>query len=127
MIFHTDMKILLLSALLFFTVPSSFAKRIAPAAVPLIEFDELRIKVLHWKTENNVQNGGYIEARDQSNKLVWFRVLYKNHGDPSLESDIQDIFIKTVELRGKKPVLVIKNENGATYYLNPKNGNSLEQ
>ena len=55
---------------------------------------------------------GYVEARDKDNNKVWEKELYKVETDPNLETDVQWVFIKKMEiLDGMLIATNDKNEN----------------
>ena len=62
---------------------------------------------------------GCIEAWDTTTKKrIWFRQIYVVFRDPSLEGDIQDIFISRMRLDQSKGSLEITNEKGGRFLLN---------
>lgn len=95
------------------------AKRVAPAKVPPVIVGNLRIETLPWGKERGLeQNGGYIVAFDRtSGAELWTLKVYEVHYDPKLESDVQDVFIRSMSksLFGQK--LNITDELGRKYVV----------
>ena len=96
-------------------------KRVGPPVVPPVEVGALRFEAIHWGKERGLsQNGGYIAAFDKATgKELWTLKVYDIQYDQTLESDVQDIFIKSMSktLFGGK--LKIKDERGRRYVVDP--------
>jgi hypothetical protein len=60
--------------------------------------------------------GFVVAVHASSGRELWRRRIYRIRFDPSLERDVQDVFITSLTLRGGS--LVIANEHGARYALN---------
>ncbi len=90
------------------------AKRIAPAKVePVIH------KGLRYVAPNNDGRRAYIEAWDgQTNRKLWDLTVFTNRIDPTLEEDVQWVFITSPSLRNN--MLVVTSERGKTYQLDLK-------
>ena len=59
---------------------------------------------------------GFVIAVDaSSHRELWRQRIYRVRFDPSLERDVQDVFITSLTLRGGS--LVIANEHGERYAL----------
>ncbi|MAI69988.1 MAG: hypothetical protein CMM01_16615 [Rhodopirellula sp.] len=59
---------------------------------------------------------GCVEAWDTATKKrSWFRQIYVVRRNPSLESDVQDVFISRIRLDNKRNILEITNELGFPY------------
>ena len=59
---------------------------------------------------------GFVVAFDASSRReLWRQRIYRIRVDPSLERDVQDVFITSLTLRGGS--LVIANEHGKRYAL----------
>jgi hypothetical protein len=59
---------------------------------------------------------GYIEAWDvKRDELIWRRQIYVVKYTVGLERDVQDVFIKSIEL--KDHTLFVKNERKSEYQL----------
>lgn len=96
------------------------AKRIAPPEVAPVVIDKLRFEVISWGKERGLdQNGGYIAAFDtDSGKELWVLKVYNILYDPSLESDVQDVFIKTMSKNFFSNKLTITDEKDRKYTVN---------
>lgn len=57
---------------------------------------------------------GCVEAW-QGKQLIWRRQIYVVKYDLDLEGDVQDVFITTMERKGK--TLIVKNERDSEYHL----------
>lgn len=96
------------------------AKRIAPPEVAPVVIDKLRFEVIPWGKERGLdQNGGYIAAFDTaSGKELWVLKVYDIPYDSSLESDVQDVFIKTMSKKFFSNKLIITDEKDRKYIVN---------
>ena len=112
-------KFYLISFLLLATLLTE-AKRGAPAEVLPVTVGNIKYSVPH---RNGMQKQmGFIEARDvKSGKLIWSRQIYAVKYDPDMEGDVQDVFIKSINVEGNS--LIITNERNSKYQLDL---NSLE-
>jgi hypothetical protein len=87
----------------------AYAKRAAPADVAPVTTDGLEYRAPHSQM-------GCVEAWDPvQNQLVWRRQVYVVKYDLALERDIQDVFIKSLEVSERK--LIVKNEHRGEYEL----------
>lgn len=93
------------------------AKRLGPKDVPAVTIDNLRFEVIHWgKDRGFAQNGGYIAAFDKTTgEEVWALKIYDIVYDPDLESDVQDLFIKSMKKSWFGNKLKITDERGRKY------------
>ena len=94
-------------------------KRVGPADVNPVTTNGVRYEVLHWGRERGLeQNGGYIVAVDStSGKELWLAKIYKANYKPKLETDVQDVFIRSIELSDDNKLLNIIDENGHQFTL----------
>ena len=92
------------------------AKRLAPKDVSPVVVGAIKYTAPHYdKAFNNL--AGYIMAIEvSSGKELWIKQIYKNNYNPSLERDVQDIFITSLKV--KDNILIIANEKGEVYNLN---------
>ena len=99
------------------------AKRVGPKDVPAVTIKNLRFEVIHWgKDRGFAQNGGYIAAFDKtSGEELWTLKIYDIVYDPELESDVQDLFIKSMKKSWFGNTLKIIDERGRQYVVNPDN------
>lgn len=109
-------------------------KRAAPPDVwPVVyngvRYVALRSRVVEWRDVNNGymswtdekldQNGGYIEARDEkTDALLWRLKVYTVAHNAALERDVQDVFIKSMEIRDG--ALIVVNERGDRFSVDLK-------
>ncbi|OUX50286.1 MAG: hypothetical protein CBE43_07640 [Rhodopirellula sp. TMED283] len=85
------------------------AKRRAPSVVTPVQNAGLEYRVPHKMI-------GCVEAWDTATKKrSWFRQIYVVRRNPSLESDVQDVFISRIRLDNKRNILEITNELGFPY------------
>ncbi len=102
-------------------VSNSYAKRSAPKEVLPVSYEGVRYQVVHYKTDNGQQNGGYIEAVSvKDGKKKWGVLLYLVEYDPNLETDVQDCFITSLRLDSGKKRLIATNAARYLYYLDLK-------
>jgi hypothetical protein len=96
-------------------VPSFvLAKRLAPAKVEPVIHHRVR-----YIAPNDDGRRGYIEAQDvQTNKKLWDLTIFTNRIDPTLEEDVQWVFIK--ELNMRDGALVVTSERDKIYRVDLK-------
>jgi len=93
---------------------SALSKRTAPATVPPVVHEGIR-----YVAPNNDGRRGYIEAWDfQTNKKLWELTVFTNRIDPTLEEDVQWVFIQSLSLRDG--TLIVTSERGKTYQIDLK-------
>jgi len=105
-----------------------FAKRPAPSPVEPVVQENIIYSVPHWASQNGTtQNGGVIRAGDQkTGETLWQVQVYSVEYDEDLESDVQDVFIKSIKLDGEQNTLIIENELGQVFHLNTKTKRVVE-
>ena len=87
----------------------AMAKRGAPKPVPPVKAGNIEYRVSH-------EHMGTVEAWDlTTSKMVWRKEIYTVKYDEKLEKDVQDVFVKSIDLKGT--VLTVKNERGSEYEL----------
>ena len=112
-------KFYLISSLLLATLLAE-AKRGAPAEVLPVTVGNIEYSAPHRNGTHRKM--GLLEARDlKSGKLIWSRQIYAVKYDPDMEGDVQDVFIKSINVEGNS--LIITNERNSKYQLDL---NSLE-
>ena len=96
-------------------VPSLvLAKRVAPARVEPVVYQGIR-----YIAPNDDGRRAYIEAWDvQTNKKLWDLTIFKNRIDPTLEQDVQWVFIKELNIRDG--VLIVTSERDKIYRVDLK-------
>ena len=96
-------------------VPSLvLAKRVAPARVEPVVYQGIR-----YIAPNDDGRREYIEAWDvQTNKKLWDLTIFKNRIDPTLEQDVQWVFIKELNIRDG--ALVVTSERDKIYRVDLK-------
>ncbi len=101
---------------------SVFAKRPGPVQVPDVVFEGVNYSVLHFAVENGTgQNGGYVQASEVSTgKRIVGKKIYSTSYNSSMESDVQDVFIKSMAIDRVNRVLVVVDEKGDVYRLELK-------
>ncbi|MFT5470509.1 MAG: hypothetical protein ACI8UO_005638 [Verrucomicrobiales bacterium] len=96
------------------------AKRIPPPEVQPIEVSGVVYSVPPFSTDDNGNSliGGVVEARDsQAKKLLYRVVIYKTKYDSNLETDVQDVFIKTLTHDKIHDLLILSDEDDRVYVL----------
>jgi hypothetical protein len=94
-------------------------KRVGPEDVTPVTANGVRYEVLHWGRDRGLeQNGGYIVAVDStSSKELWLVRIYEINYKPKLETDVQDVFIQSIELSDDNKLLKVIDENGRQFTL----------
>jgi len=96
------------------------AKRAPPADVPPVVDGSVRYEAPHFGNPCG-QNGGCVVAHDNaSNAVLWSVQVYCTHYDPSLETDVQDVFITA--LTGAGGNVQVANEKGQHFVIDPSTG-----
>ena len=91
----------------------TLAKRMAPAQVEQVVCEGVEYRAPNEKM-------GVVEAWDKAaGKLLWEKQVYDVKINPNLEKDVQEVFIKKLEIAAGK--LVVTNEKNDCY-----DGSSLE-
>jgi hypothetical protein len=92
----------------------ALAKRVAPAKVEPVTYQGVR-----YIAPNDDGRRGYIEAWDiRTNKKLWDLTVFTNRIDPTLEGDVQWVFIKELNIRDG--ALVVTSERDETYRVDLK-------
>ena len=109
----------LLAALLVVgTLGTTFAKRSAPAAVEPVTIGNVK-----YSAPSEAM--GYVIATDvATGKELWRERIYVVALVPGLEEDVQHVFISA--LKEEKGLLLITNEKGARFSLDPKTRKVVE-
>jgi hypothetical protein len=89
-------------------------KRVAPAKVEPVIYQGVR-----YIAPNDDGRRAYIEARDvQTDKKLWDLTIFTNRIDPTLEEDVQWVFIKALSIRDG--ALIVTSERDKTYRVDLK-------
>lgn len=92
----------------------ALAKRVAPAKVEPVIHQGVR-----YIAPNDDGRRAYIEARDvRTNKKLWDLTIFTNRIDPTLEEDVQWVFIKALNIRDG--ALVVTSERDKIYRVDLK-------
>jgi hypothetical protein len=90
------------------------AKRVAPAKVEPVVYQGVQ-----YIAPNDDGRRVYIEAWDvQTNKKLWDLTIYTNRIDPTLEEDVQWVFIKAMNIRDG--ALLVTSERDKIYRVDLK-------
>lgn len=94
-------------------------KRVGPPDVAPVVLGNIRYEVIHWGRERGLgQNGGYVAAVDiASSKELWVAKIYDIDYKPRLETDVQDVFIRSMTASPDAHSLQITNENNQRFVL----------
>src|SRR5205823_926642 len=97
------------------SLPSlALAKRVAQAEVKPVVYQGVR-----YIAPNDDGRRAYIEAWDvRTNKKLWDLTVFTNRIDPTLEQDVQWVFIKTLSVQDG--TLIVTSERGETYRVDLK-------
>jgi hypothetical protein len=98
------------------------AKRAGPAKVAPVAIGDLEFTAIHWgKARGLGQNGGYIAASDRATgKELWTLKVYDVRYDAALEGDVQDVFIKSLAKTASGRELIVIDERGRRYLVDPQ-------
>jgi hypothetical protein len=106
--------ILIFAAVVQLLPSLALAKRVAPAQVEPVIYQGVR-----YIAPNDDGRRAYIEARDvQTNKKLWDLTIFTNRIDPTLEEDVQWVFIKALNIRDG--ALVVTSERDKIYRVDLK-------
>jgi hypothetical protein len=99
---------------LVFPLCLALSKRAPPATVAPVIHEGVR-----YVAPNDDGRRALIEAWDvQTNKKLWELTVFTNRIDPTLEEDVQWVFIKSLSLRDG--MLMVTSERGNTYQIDLK-------
>lgn len=98
------------------------AKRAGPAKVAPVTIGDLEFTAVPWgKARGLGQNGGYIAAIDRATgKEMWTLKVYDVRYDPALEGDVQDVFITSLAKSASGRELIVTDERGRRYIVDPQ-------
>ena len=106
--------VLFFVAVALFLPSLALAKRVAPEKVEPVIYKGVR-----YVAPNDDGRRAYIEAWDiQTNKRLWDLTIFTNRIDPTLEEDVQWVFIKVLNIRDG--VLVVTSERDKIYRVDLK-------
>lgn len=107
-------------AFLLLLANSAMAKRAAPAEIPAIVTEQAVFSAPHFAFENGMQqNGGVILAHDpKTKKLLWRMQIYKTTYTQTKETDVQDVFLKTLRYDEVHHLLIMSDETSRVFVLN---------
>ena len=92
----------------------ALAKRVTPAKVEPVVYLGVR-----YIAPNDDGRRAYIEAWDvQTNKKLWDLTIFTNRIDPTLEEDVQWVFIKALNIRDG--ALIVTSERDKVYQVDLK-------
>jgi hypothetical protein len=97
-----------------------YGKRLAPKEVPPVVHEGVKYTAtLTGISQTEPQNGGFVQAWDvRTQKLLWQVKVYRIKYDPNLESDVQDVFITSMEIKNSK--LIVVNERNEQFEIDLK-------
>lgn len=98
------------------------AKRVAPPKVAPVTVDDVEFAAIPFgKARGLGQNGGYVSARDPATgRELWTLKVYDVTYDPRLEGDVQDVFITALAKSASGHELIVTDERGRRYLVDPK-------
>ena len=106
--------VLFFVAVALFLPSLALAKRVAPEKVEPVIYKGVR-----YVAPNDDGRRAYIEAWDiQTNKKLWDLTIFTNRIDPTLEEDVQWVFIKALNIRDG--ALVVTSERDKIYRVDLK-------
>ena len=106
--------VLVLVAVALLLPSLALAKRVAPAKVEPVTYQGVR-----YIAPNDDGRRAYIEARDvRTNKKLWDLTIFTNRIDPTIEEDVQWVFIKALNIRDG--ALIVISERDKIYRVDLK-------
>jgi hypothetical protein len=106
--------VLIFVAVALFLPGLALAKRVAPAKVEPVIYQGVR-----YIAPNDDGRRAYIEAWNiRTNKKLWDLTVFTNRIDPTLEEDVQWVFIKALNIRDG--ALVVTSERDKIYSVDLK-------
>ncbi len=106
--------VLVLVAVALLLPSLALAKRVAPAKVEPVTYQGVR-----YIAPNDDGRRAYIEARDvRTNKKLWDLTIFTNRIDPTIEEDVQWVFIKALNIRDG--ALIVTSERDKIYRVDLK-------
>lgn len=97
---------------------SSYAKRSGPAEVPPVVVGGVRFEAPHFDNPCG-QTGGCVVASDAATGTqLWWVKVYTTVYDPSLEKDVQDVFITSLSTSAAS--LQATDEKGRTFTIDAR-------
>ena len=107
---------LLVSIIVIIFSNISWAKRLAPVSVEPVTAGDTVYTAPRKSLLDTEQKGGFIEALDaKSGTQKWSVQVYKTNYDPELERDVQDVFIRQIEINFFNTVLTVTDELGRVF------------
>lgn len=95
------------------------AKRVAPAEIKPVKFNDYKISSYFSRTTSGFSV--YLVARKKGKKdYAWKTQLFSRFYNLKLETDVQDIHLRSLSLEGKR--LIAVDEKSMTYEVNALNG-----
>jgi hypothetical protein len=89
----------------------AFADRSPPPTVQPLEYNGVR-----YSAPNSSGRVAWLEARRiDDNTLLWRTEVFRNRINPSMEEDVQYVFIETLQLVDGK--IAVTDEKGKTYFV----------
>ena len=86
-------------------------KRLAPEEPKPVRFENVTYSVPNFTfNDDSTQNGGFLEARDVKQNLLWRIQVFTTYYNPHLEHDGQDVFITSLSLDEARRVLLLSDE-----------------
>lgn len=93
----------------------ALAKRQLPTEVPPVVSGEVRYEAPHFNNPCG-QNGGCVVAYDNATgALMWSVKVYCTHYDPTVEEDVQDVFITALSVENGQ--ILVTNESGLQFAI----------
>lgn len=66
---------------------------------------------------------GWLRATNQSSgEVLWTRQVYQHEIDPTMERDVQEFYFRSMAFDSAGQFILIENERGERFSVNPENG-----
>jgi outer membrane protein assembly factor BamB len=107
---------------------AAWAKRQPPPFIPPLDDGIYRFVLRENSLPNkqNIYKGGHVQAYLKvTGEKLWEKYLYKVQLDPTVERDVQDVFVQKMYLDDPNR-LILENERGEWFVLDRRTGDSLQ-
>ncbi len=111
-------------AIFIFLSQLSHAERAAPAVISPINFGKNIISV-KYHSQNDSYSVTILALKASDKSRVWRRVVYTGSYDNSLETDVQNTYLKSLVLSTDKKTFIATDERNQVYRIDAHNGRLL--
>lgn len=100
--------------------------RAAPQKIPPISHNGIRYAVRRFEEGRFGQSGGVVQALNESTGTeLWIVKVYSIIFDPDMEKDVQEIYIRSIQLSPEQDALLVIDERRRRYRITLADGTVL--